>query len=249
MHRHPCRLASLALVIVGVAAVAVAPVAAQSQPRPGISPMPPAPGRPVGAPTMGQPAPPPGSPAASPVTAPGAPAGTAPTPTAIPSGTPIAEDYVIGPGDVLQVTVWKNDTLSRVVPVRPDGKISMPLLHDIQAAGLTAMKLRDNIASALSEYLPNPEVSVAVNEVRSMRISVLGEVLRPGVLELRGKTTILEAIAMAGGFGHFASPSKITVIRTDGGGKTTRLRFNYNKATSGDEPNMVLEPGDVIIVP
>jgi polysaccharide export outer membrane protein len=172
-----------------------------------------------------------------------------PSTIAVPSGTPIPTDYVIGPGDVLQITVWKNETLSRVVPVRPDGKVSMPLLHDVQAAGLTAMQLRDKIAGALGEYLPNPEVSVSVNEVRSLRISVLGEVQKPGVLELRGSTTILEAIAMAGGFRDFASPSKITVIRTDDTGQTQRLRFNYNKAAHGDEPNLVLRSGDVIIVP
>ena len=161
-------------------------------------------------------------------------------------------EYRIGPEDVLQISVWKNDTLSRVVPVRPDGKISMPLLHDVSAAGLTAMQLRDKISRALAEFLPNPEVAVAVTDVRSMRVSVLGEVQKPGVLELRGTTTILEAIAMAGGFRDFASPSKITVIRTDAGGQTQKIRFNYNRAVSNghsDEKNLVLKPGDVVVVP
>lgn len=163
---------------------------------------------------------------------------------------PLPSDYIIGPGDLLQVSVWKNDTLSRVAPVRPDGKISMPLLHDVHAAGLTAMQLRDKIANALGEFLPNPEVSVAVNEVRSMRISVLGEVQRPGVIELRGATTILEAIALAGGFRDFASPSKIAILRNDANGKTQKIRFNYNRAVgnSGEE-NLVLKSGDVVIVP
>jgi polysaccharide export outer membrane protein len=125
----------------------------------------------------------------------------------------------------------------------------MPLLHDIQAAGLTAMQLRDKIARALAEFLPNPEVAVSVTEVRSMRVSVLGEVMRPGVLELRGTTTILEAIAMAGGFRDFASPSKIMVIRTDANGRTEKIRFNYNRAVGGDEHNLVLKPGDVVVVP
>ncbi|HXG14953.1 MAG TPA: polysaccharide biosynthesis/export family protein, partial [Calidithermus sp.] len=169
--------------------------------------------------------------------------------TSVPSGVPLSSEYVIGPGDVLQISVWKNESLSRVVPVRPDGKISMPLLHDVQAAGLTAMQLRDKIARALSEFLPNPEVAVSVTEVRSMRVSVLGEVQRPGVLELRGTTTILEAIAMAGGFRDFASPSKIMVIRTDAHGRTEKIRFNYNRAVGGDEQNLVLKPGDVIVVP
>lgn len=163
----------------------------------------------------------------------------------------LPSDYVIGPGDLLQVTVWKNDTLSRVVPVRPDGKISIPLLHDIQASGLTVMQLRDKIATALAEFMPSPEVTVSVNDVRSLRVSILGEVVKPGVLELRGQTTILEAIAMAGGFKDFASPSKITVIRSEGEGKTKRIRFNYNRAvsSSSDEENLVLKAGDVIVVP
>ena len=160
-------------------------------------------------------------------------------------------DYVIGPEDVLQVSVWKNETLSRVVPVRPDGKISLPLLHDIQAAGLTAMQLRDKISRALGEFMPNPEVSVIVTDVRSYRVSVMGEVQRPGVLLLRSSTTIMEAIAMAGGFRDFASPSKIIVVRKNASGQTEKIPFNYNRAIrAGDsEDNIVLKTGDVIVVP
>jgi polysaccharide export outer membrane protein len=176
--------------------------------------------------------------------------GSASPVTSVGGSAPMPSDYVIGPGDLLQVSVWKNETLSRVTPVRPDGKISMPLLHDVQASGLTAMQLRDKIANALGEFLPNPEVSVSVNEVRSMRISVLGEVQRPGVIELRGATTILEALALAGGFRDFASPSKITIIRNDENGKTQKIKFNYNRAVgnSGEE-NLVLKSGDVVVVP
>jgi polysaccharide export outer membrane protein len=223
------------LAAVGVAA----PAAAQTPTRPRIPLAPPTPAQPAAMPASAAPM----------GTTPGTPGAAGPAVISVPSGTPLPSDYVIGPGDVLQVTVWKNETLSRVVPVRPDGKISMPLLHDVQAAGLTAMQLRDKVATALAEYLPNPEVSVSVNEVRSLRISVLGEVQKPGVLELRGQTTILEAIAMAGGFRDFASPSKIMVIRNDERGQTTRLRFNYNRATMGDEPNLTLRPGDVVVVP
>jgi polysaccharide export outer membrane protein len=193
----------------------------------------------------------PAAPAAPPPSAalPTAPAPSAPVPDV--GAAALAAEYVIGPGDVLQISVWKNEALSRVVPVRPDGKISIPMLHDVQAAGLTAMQLRDKIARALAEFLPNPEISVAVTEVHSLRVSVLGEVQKPGVLELRGRTTILEAIAMAGGFRDFASPSKITVIRVDDRGQTERIRFNYNKAISNspEEPNLVLRSGDVIVVP
>ena len=171
-----------------------------------------------------------------------------PQPIAAPM--PVAPDYVIGPEDLLLVSVWKNETLSRQLPVRPDGKISMPLLHDIVAAGFTPLQLRDKIATALAEYMPNPEVSVTVLEVRSYRVSVLGEVQRPGVLQLKAPTTVLEALAMAGGFRDFASPSKIIIFRKDEKGETRRLRFNYNRAVgSAGEDNLTLRSGDVVVVP
>jgi polysaccharide export outer membrane protein len=178
-------------------------------------------------------------------------ASTAAPAPARPGVSGAASDYVIGPEDVLQVTVWKNDTLSRVVPVRPDGKISLPLLHDVQAAGLTSMQLRDKISRALAEFMPNPEVSVIVTDVRSFRVSVMGEVQRPGVLLLRSSTTVLEAIAMAGGFRDFASPSKIVVVRKDPNGQTQKIPFNYNKAVRNGEAedNIYLKTGDVIVVP
>lgn len=201
------------------------------------------------------------APSASPTTTPPQappPAAAAPDTTVGPGPTRVLgssltlpSDYRIGAGDLLQINVWKNETLSRIVPVRPDGKISLPLLQDVQAAGLTPMELRDKLANSFAEFMPNPEVSVSVNDVRSMRISVLGQVQRPGVLELHGATTILEAIAMAGGFRDFASPSRIVVLRTDQSGKTDRIRFNYNRAVSnsGDEQNMILKAGDVVVVP
>jgi polysaccharide export outer membrane protein len=162
----------------------------------------------------------------------------------------VGSDYVIGAEDMLQISVWKNESLSRQLPVRPDGKISMPLLHDIQASGLTPMQLRDKIATALAEFMPNPEVSVTVLEVRSYRVSVLGEVQKPGVLQLKAPTTVLEAIALAGGFRDFASPSKIVIFRKDNGGQTQRLRFNYNRAVgAAGEDNVTLRSGDVVVVP
>ncbi|HEU5322018.1 MAG TPA: polysaccharide biosynthesis/export family protein [Methylomirabilota bacterium] len=170
------------------------------------------------------------------------------TPTRPP--VPLASDYVIGPEDVLQVSVWKNETLSRTLPVRPDGKISLPLLHDVQAAGLTPMQLRDKIAGALAEFMPSPEVSVTVNDVRSYHVSVLGEVQKPGILNLKQHTSILEAIAMAGGFRDFASPSKIVIFRKDGAGTTQKIRFNYKRAlASPGEGDVMLRSGDVIVVP
>jgi polysaccharide export outer membrane protein len=194
------------------------------------------------------------SPAAAATTAPAAKSAAAapgqPAAAPMPKVTPAAPmDYVIGAEDMLQVTVWKNDALSRAVPVRPDGKISLPLLHDIHAAGLTSMQLRDKIAVALAEFMPSPEVSVIVTEVRSYRISVLGEVNKPGVLSLKSDTTILEALAMAGGFRDFASPSKILIFRKDNYGGTHKIPFNYNRALRGQEDNMALRSGDVIVVP
>lgn len=162
----------------------------------------------------------------------------------------VGSDYIIGPEDMLQISVWKNESLSRQLPVRPDGKISMPLLHDIQASGLTPMQLRDKIAAALAEFMPNPEVSVTVLEVLSYRVSVLGEVQKPGVLQLKAPTTVLEALALAGGFRDFASPSKIIIFRKDNGGQTQRLRFNYNRAVgAAGEENVTLRSGDVVVVP
>jgi len=186
------------------------------------------------------------APSASPVTTPMPSAAVAPA-----GGYPLSSDYVIGPEDMLQITVWKNDALSRTLPVRPDGKISMPLLHDIQAAGLTPMQLRDKIAAALGEFMPNPEVAVTVTEVRSYRVSVLGEVQKPGVLQLKADTTVLEAIALAGGFRDFASPGKIMILRKDTNGTTRKIPFNYNRVVKDyrSQDNVTLKSGDVVVVP
>jgi polysaccharide export outer membrane protein len=170
----------------------------------------------------------------------------------IPSPAPIPiTDYVIGPEDMLQITVWKNESLSRAIAVRPDGKISLPLLHDVQAAGLTPMQLQEKLANALGEFMPNPEVSVSVTDVRSYRVSVLGEVQKPGVLQLKSDTTVLEAIALAGGFRDFASPGKIMIIRKNGDGQTHKIRFNYNRVVKDNqgEGNVTLKSGDVVVVP
>jgi polysaccharide export outer membrane protein len=181
-------------------------------------------------------------------------AATTPTPsgaTAPDGGYGLSSDYVIGPEDLLIITVWKNESLSRTLPVRPDGKISLPLLHDVQAAGLTPMQLRDKLANALGEFMPNPEVAVAVSDVRSYRISVLGEVQKPGVLQLKADTTVLEAIALAGGFRDFASPSKIMILRKDGTGVTHKIPFNYNRVVKDNrsQDNVTLKSGDVVVVP
>ena len=159
-------------------------------------------------------------------------------------------NYQIGAGDQLDISVWKNAELSRQVTVRPDGMISLPLVNDVRAAGLTPMELRDLLAKKLSEYVPAAEVSVIVTRVRSYSISVVGAVTKPGRFVLSSPTTVLEAIALAGGLTEFASRRSITVLRTEGKGATTRVPFNYNTALAGEaSENLLLRPGDVIVVP
>ncbi len=158
--------------------------------------------------------------------------------------------YLIGPEDVLQIVVWKNEALTRTVPVRPDGVISLPLLHDVQAAGLTALQLRDTIAKKLGEFMPAPEVSVIVTDVRSFKVSVMGEVAKPGRYELRSKATVIDIVAQAGGFTQFAARSKIVVLRPNGK-KIERMAFNYNRviASGGEDENFYLQPNDIVLVP
>ncbi len=157
--------------------------------------------------------------------------------------------YIIGPEDVLQVSVWNNEAMSRVVPVRPDGMISLPLLNDVQAAGRTPVELRDILIKRLGEYIPQPEVSVIVTEVRSFKVSVLGQVMKPGRYELKSWATVLDVLAMAGGFTEFATRSKIAVLRPDGRG-VKRIPFNYDKVGSeGEQMNFYVRPGDIVLVP
>src|SRR5213594_2688427 len=162
-------------------------------------------------------------------------------------------DYRIGPEDVLDIAVWNNTAISRTVPVRPDGKISLPLLNDVQAAGLTPMQLRDVLIKKLAEYIPAPEVSVIVREVHSIKVSVIGEVKKPGRHELKNRATVLDALAMAEGLGEFASRGRIVILRQEGN-TLKRIPFNYNKVVSanganGEMENFLLQPGDIVVVP
>lgn len=158
------------------------------------------------------------------------------------------ETYRIGPEDMLQISVWKNETMSHAVPVRPDGKISLPLLNDVQAGGFTALELREILTKKMAEYMPNPEVSVIVTDVRSYKVSVVGEVARPGRYDLKTWTTVLDVLAMAGGFTQFASRSRIVILQPDGKGMK-RIPFNYNKVVGGEQENFYVRNGDVIMVP
>ena len=144
--------------------------------------------------------------------------------------------------------MWKNDALTRTVPVRPDGKISLPLLNDVQAAGLTALELRDVLTQKLAAYMPNPEVSVIVADIEASRCRSSAKSPAQAVYELRSWTTVLDALALAGGFTQFASRSKIVILQPDG--KTMkRIPFNYNKALAGEQENFYLRNGDIILVP
>jgi len=159
------------------------------------------------------------------------------------------QDYRISPEDVLQISVWKNEAMSLTVPVRPDGMISLPLLNDVPAAGRTPMELKDLLTKRLSEYMPGPEVSVIVREVRGPKVSVVGEVAHPGRYELKSRTTVLDLLAQAGGFTAFAARSRIVILRA-GDKRLERISFNYNKAFSdGEAQNIELRPGDIVLVP
>ena len=157
-------------------------------------------------------------------------------------------DYKIGAEDVLDISVWKNPELSRTVPVRPDGKVSLPLVNDIQAAGLTPSRLRQELTRRLSEFVPTPVVAVIVHEVHSAKVSVVGQVRNPGRYEVRSAATVLELIALAQGFTDFASRDRIVVLRQNA--TPARITFNYRKITDGTEQdNFLVQPGDIIVVP
>jgi polysaccharide export outer membrane protein len=158
------------------------------------------------------------------------------------------EEYRIGPEDTLLISVWKNEPMSKTVPVRPDGMISLPLLSDIRAAGLTTIELRDLLVTKLSDYMPTPEVAVIVTEVRSFKVSVIGEVQRPARYELKSWATVLDVLALAGGLNEFAARSRIVILRHNGN-EMKRIPFNYNKVISADAENFYLRPGDIVLVP
>jgi polysaccharide export outer membrane protein len=158
--------------------------------------------------------------------------------------------YVIGPEDVLDVNVWKEPDMTRVVPVRPDGKITLPLINDVQAAGSTPQQLASAVTERLHKFLTEPQVTVIVTQINSQRVFVVGEVLRAGAFPLVPGTTVLQALASAGGFTTFANVKKIHVMRTVNG-KHIEIPFNYREVLKGDNPdqNIKLEPGDTVVVP
>jgi polysaccharide export outer membrane protein len=162
--------------------------------------------------------------------------------------------YVLGPEDVIEVAVWGNADLSRTVPVRPDGRISLPLLHDVQASGLTPMELRTALTASLARFVADPIVSVIVREVHSVKVTVIGEVKTPGRYEVRSRTTVLDILAMAGGLSQYAARGRITVLRREGDTVRT-LPFDFDRVTARTgpagtgQPNFCIQPGDIIVVP
>lgn len=158
--------------------------------------------------------------------------------------------YVIGAQDVLDVDVWKEKELTRTVDVRPDGKISLPLLNDIQASGLTPMQLAANISDGLKKFITDPQVTVIVTQINSQRVYILGEVTKPGAYPLLPGMNVLQALSSAGGFTMFANSKKIYVLRQQGG-KQQKFPFDYKSVIAGKrtDENIVLRAGDQIVVP
>jgi polysaccharide biosynthesis/export protein len=175
----------------------------------------------------------------------------APTPEA--SKTPKAHDdsFVIGNDDVLAVNVWKEPEVSKSVPVRSDGKISLPLVGEVQAAGETPLKLERDIASRLKSFIDEPEVTVIVQQINSQKFNILGQVSKPGSYPLTNNATVLDAIALAGGFRDFAKQKSIYVLRQNTDGSQKRIPFNYKEVVKGRNPaqNIKLEPRDTVVVP
>jgi polysaccharide biosynthesis/export protein len=162
---------------------------------------------------------------------------------------PIDAEYRVGPGDKLRIEVYKDPQLSQSVQVRPDGKITLPLLGDIVATDRTPLELRDSIATSLKEYITNPTVTVIVVEALASKVYVMGEVTHPGTMELHGPTTILQALAMAGGFKEFANTKDVKVLRPKGGNGVETIHFNYKDVLNGDAKPFYLRSGDTVVVP
>ena len=160
------------------------------------------------------------------------------------------DQYVIGPEDVLYIHVWKEETLTRTVPVRMDGKISLPLVQEIKAAGLTPLQLKEVLMRKLKEFIENPIVSVTVMEANSYKVYVTGMVRSPGVYRLRSETTVFQIISLVGGFTEWANPKKILIVRKEDG-REKRIKVNYKKIMGGSDPgsDVILKTGDTIIIP
>jgi polysaccharide biosynthesis/export protein len=163
----------------------------------------------------------------------------------------VTRDYLLGPEDELEIAVWRSADLSKVVTVRPDGKISLPLIGDVPAMGKTTVQLSSDISAKLKEYKENPQVSIVVKEVNSYAFFVLGEVMKPGKYPLKSKTTLLQAITVASGFTPTAARNKIVVFRFGNEGQQVKIKASYDDIVlrDGGGQNLELKPGDQIVVP
>jgi polysaccharide export outer membrane protein len=170
-------------------------------------------------------------------------------------GQPVAADqranYVIGPDDVLSVLFWRDKDMTADVVVRPDGKISLPLINDIQAGGLTPSELCEAVKAVARRYVEDPSVTVVVKQINSRKLFITGQVEKPGPYPMSGPTTVLQLIATAGGLKEFTDGKRILIMRTDKAGKQTSYVFNYRQVTAGRnlEQNIELHPGDTVVVP
>ena len=162
----------------------------------------------------------------------------------------VPKEFIIGPEDVLSIFVWHENELTNKVTVRPDGKIGIPLLNDVQASGLTPRQLQENITEGLKKFIAGPQVSVVVQEIRSQVVYITGAITRPGVYALGGPMTVMELLVRAGGIAEFAKSEDIQVLRKDAD-KPRRFRFNYKTYSEGKDyqQNIQLQNGDMVIVP
>ena len=177
---------------------------------------------------------------------------TKPMPSTSVAATGIRPDaYIIGAEDVLSVYVWKETDMSKSVPVRPDGMISLPLIGEVKAAGYTPVQLQGVLADAMKKYVSDPQVTVVIEKVASLNFNIVGEVNKPGYYPLTRRLTVLDAIALAGGFKDFAKTKKVYILRTSANGAEQRIPFNYNEVIKGknSQQNIDLQPRDTIVVP
>jgi polysaccharide biosynthesis/export protein len=173
-----------------------------------------------------------------------------PAPVVAAPGVNMPPEYTIGADDVLSIIFWRDKELTAEVTVRPDGKVSLPLLNDVQASGLTPAQLRDRIVEESKKYVEDPNVTVVVKTINSRKVFITGEVRKPGPYLLTGPTTVLHLISISGGLADYAKPEKITIVRTENG-KPVSFKFNYKEVVEGKKlaQNIELKPGDTVIVP
>jgi polysaccharide export outer membrane protein len=172
------------------------------------------------------------------------------TTTAHAGKVPVAPEYQVGESDMLQISVWKEPELSKSVVVRPDGMISLPLIGEVKVIGMTSAQIQEVVTSKLKAYLLNPRVTVEITEIKSRRVFITGEIVRPGLYPLAGPTTVLQLIAQAGGFTPFAKRKSIVILRQENG-RQLKYPFNYPDVLRGRAPdqNIALAPGDTVVVP